>query len=325
MIRHLKTILGIFATIGLMAAGLMYWHYIDNNPSTDNAYLNANRVYVNANVSGQLTKLLVQDNQLIKQGELLFTIDDAPLIMAFEQAKAQVNIAEIALANDQKTVHQAQVAIMQAKAQFDLDKKNSDRIHTLVQDGKASKAEGDKNDAQFTGSTANLSSRKDQYQQALLALQKDKAQLKYAKSQLTQASLNIQYSRVYAPTSGKIAQLTIRPGDMIRQGQSIFSIIEQTHWWVDANFKETQLKNIKPGQKATIYVDMLPNHPLEGCVESISPATGNSFSLLPAENAAGNWVKITQRIPVKIRLSPSEIPLTLGASATVTVHTKQNG
>lgn len=317
-----KTLYSTLAAIGLCGGGYFYWQYTANNPSTDNAYLNANRVNVNANISGQVQSVFAKDNQLVKKGELLFTINDAPLRIALKQANAQVKMANIALESDKKALITAKAAITQAQAQLKLDTKNTARIHSLVKKGDVSLAENDRNEAQFQASHAALTTRKQQYQQALLAQNKDKALLKLALAQQEQAKLALSYTQVKAPIAGKITQLNLQKGNMIRQGQAVFSIIDQTQWWVDANFKETQLKQIRPGQSATIVLDMRPTPALKGTVESISPATGNSFSLLPAENAAGNWVKITQRIPVKIILAPTQQPLTLGASANVTVHTK---
>ncbi len=310
--------------VSIGSASYTYWQHLEDNPSTDNAYLSAHRTDINANISGQLSELLVKNNQYVKKGDLLFRIDDKPLTIALKKANADINIAKFTLKSNKEALNMAKTAITQAKAQFLLDKKNTLRIEALVKNGRASLAEGDKNSTQFTVSSAALTARRNQYQQTLLSLSKDKAHLKYAYAMFEQAQLNLTYRNIYAPSAGKIAQLFMRPGNMIKQGQSVFSIIDQSTWWIEANYKETQVGKIKVGQSATITLDMHPNTTLVGHVESISPATGGSFSLLPAENAAGNWVKVTQRIPITIVLAPTNTALILGASARVSIHTQPN-
>lgn len=140
---------------------------------------------------------------------------------------------------------------------------------------------------------------------------------------MAQAQLNLKYTHITAPTSGFIANLTLRQGDTVTAYQQLFALIDNQSWWVQANFKETQLTRIRPGQSATIKVDMYPRRTFSGRVMSISSAAGASFSLLPPENASGNWVKVTQRFPVKVLITAHDprYPLRLGASSTVTINT----
>lgn len=153
------------------------------------------------------------------------------------------------------------------------------------------------------------------------ALQTAAASLKLAKAELDQATLNLAWTRIIAPTSGWVTNMTLRDGDNITANQPLFALISDETFWLDANFKETQLENIQAGQRAVISVDMYPNVTFEGVVQSISGGTGAVFSLLPPQNATGNWVKITQRIPVRILFTHinRRYPLRIGASSNVTV------
>lgn len=148
--------------------------------------------------------------------------------------------------------------------------------------------------------------------------------LQIAKSNLDKAKLDLEYSVVKAPEDGYIVKLDLRPGATVSAYQPLFSLIGTREWWVDANFKETDLERIKTGQKATIKVDLYPNHIFHGLVDNISRGSGASFSLLPAENATGNWVKVTARFPVRVSITDTnpQFPLRVGASASVTINTK---
>jgi len=152
-------------------------------------------------------------------------------------------------------------------------------------------------------------------------LQSAQANLQLAKANLVQAELDLQYTHIYAYDDGNVSQVTLRVGDTVTANQSLFVLISNSEFWVDANYKETQLKHVRVGQSATIEVDMYPGKQFRGVVESISGGSGNAFSLLPPENATGNWVKITQRVPVRVRfLQPeAQYPLRIGTTATVTI------
>lgn len=156
---------------------------------------------------------------------------------------------------------------------------------------------------------------------AVTALQTASASLMLAKATLNEATLNLGWTNLVAPTSGWVTNMSIRAGDNVTASQPLFALISDENFWVDANFKETQIENIRPGQRATIELDMYPGITFDGVVQSISGGTGTVFSLLPPQNATGNWVKITQRVPVKIQFThpTNQYPLRIGASASVNV------
>ena len=200
------------------------------------------------------------------------------------------------------------VAVDKARAQLAMAEANlfnaqqtAERVTKLVAKTVLSKQDGD-------NATANL--------------QNTAAAVAVAKSNLAEAELDLQYSSVTAPTSGWVTNMNLRNGSIVTANQPLFALVSNHEYWVDANFKETELQRIKPGQKAEITVDMYPDRSFKGVVESISSGSGTVFSLLPPQNAIGNWVKVTQRIPVKIRIldMDQDYPLRIGTTASVTIN-----
>lgn len=202
-----------------------------------------------------------------------------------------------------------QIAVNKASASFDaqqaiyiLAEQNAQRILKLVKLGQQPKAAGD---------------------QATSQLDSTKALLLEKQAQLAQAKLDLEHTRIIASSAGIVTQFSLRPGNNVMANATLFMIVEQQNFWVDANFKETQVARIKPGQTVKIELDMYPNHIFHGTVDAVSSASGSVFSLMPPENASGNWVKVTQRFPVKIIIQDpnSAFPLRAGATATATIDT----
>lgn len=204
----------------------------------------------------------------------------------------------------QIAVDAARAQVEMSEAQLDKASITSKRTNALVKKKYMSPQEGDNTMAQLKTATA---------------------QLEHAKAALRQAELNLTYTEVLAPTSGWVTNVTLRVGDIVIGNQALFALISNEEFWADANFKETEMSMIKTGQKAKIVTDLYPKHPFEGVVESISGGAGGVFSLLPPQNATGNWVKVTQRIPARIRiLNPDpQKQLRIGISATVTVNIRE--
>lgn len=250
---------------------------------TDDAYINANVVQIAPRVSGKINGMNIVNNEYVRQGQLLFSIDDAPFNVALEKANAQLAMNLATLINAQRT---------------------SARTLKLVSKKFVSAQQGD-----------NVSA----------ALKSANAAFELAKATLDQASLDVNWTKIAAPASGWVTNVSLRAGDMVVADQPVFALISDNEFWIDANFKETEMEHIKVGQLATINVDMYPHHPFKGVVDSISGGTGAAFSLLPPQNATGNWVKVTQRVPVRIRVlnTDSHFPLRIGTSASVTVHLRE--
>jgi membrane fusion protein (multidrug efflux system) len=202
----------------------------------------------------------------------------------------------------QIAVDKATAAVAGQQATLFLAEQNAHRTLRLVKAGQESKAAGDQAQSQWDNARAALAS---------------------YESQLAQAQLDLQHTRITAPRSGIVTQFLVRPGNNVTAGTTLFMLVEQDHFWVDANFKETQVAHLKPGQPVKIVLDMYPKQVFQGIVDAVSSASGSVFSIMPPENASGNWVKVTQRFPVKIVIQNPDphYPLRAGATATATVNT----
>lgn len=306
---------------------LIYLYESYYYPSTDDAYANANVVYISAQVQGQVDKVMVIDHQTVKANDLLFTLDKTPFIAAYHQAEAQLKSNQQQVLVDQAAIKVAQANLAESQANEVLAAQQAKRILALVKQGYASKEQGDENIANLKAMQAQVQSNKAAILQAQQNLTVQKAQVTAAEANLKTAATNLTYTEVYTPVDGIVANITLRPGAIVTPGINLFAVIDTAaqSYWVDANFKETQLKRIRPGQEADVVFDMYPGVTFHGVVQSISGGSGAAFALLPAENATGNWVKVTQRFPVRVIIPPEQLkadyPIRVGATALVTVDT----
>ncbi|HKU12981.1 MAG TPA: HlyD family secretion protein [Steroidobacteraceae bacterium] len=317
---------GIAAVVllAVIVAGIYYWIESQHYVSTENAYVNANRIDIAAQVSGPIVAIHVRDQQQVKKGDLLVEIDQRPYRIAADSAQAQLELAYQTTSQESAAVAAARAQVTQRQAELRNAQSNERRVRDLIerklisqQSAEAMITEAETAQAAVHAADANL-------QQALSALGeagKRNATVRAAISRLDQANLDLEYTRITAPSGGRIANFGLRPGSSVQAGIVLFAIISDEEYWVDANFKETELDRIRPEQRATIEVDMYRHHEFHGVVESLSAGSGTAFSLLPAQNATGNWVKVTQRVPVRIRvLDPDpKYPLRVGTTATVRV------
>lgn len=202
----------------------------------------------------------------------------------------------------QIAVNKAEANVVAEQAALVLAQQNATRILHLVQMDQASKAAGDQAQSQLDSAKANLMA---------------------SQAQLAQARLDLEHTRIIAPNSGIVTEFVLRPGNNVVADTTLFMIVIEKDFWIDANFKETQVARIKPGQPVKITLDMFPHHTFHGVVDAVSSASGSVFSIMPPENASGNWVKVTQRFPVKIMIQDQtpEFPLRAGSTATVTIDT----
>jgi membrane fusion protein (multidrug efflux system) len=319
-----QALVGILVVVVLAVVGWWYSGYSDTHPSTSDAYLGRHVVRVAAQVSGPVQAVRVSNNQAVKAGDLLLTIDPKPFDLAVQQAEARLAQAQQNLAADDARVDAAAAQLALANANADEATRHAQRIAALVAKGSASKDEGGsaeqaRQDAQdaLTGARAGLAAAK----AARGALGDRNAAIEEARAALDQARLNLAYTRISAPADGVVGAFELRPGSYVEAGTPLFALVESHDVWVDANFKETALPRIHPGQPATVTVDLLPGRTFRGEVEGLSPASGAAFSLLPPENATGNWVKVTQRFAVRVRILDPVPELRVGASAEVSIDT----
>jgi len=322
-----KRILILTLAIVLGALGIWaYQMYSARYPSTEDAYVDANVVRVAPRVTGTIATLNVANHQYINKGELLFTIDATPFHFALERASAQLALAkreveqaQAAVASTAAEVHNRQVLLDNAKAKLE-------RARRLVKHAYISSEQVTDAEADFKSAGANLQVAQARLEEAKKQLGKagdSNDRIVQAKAILDQAQWQLDNTTITAACSGQISELSLQPGNVVSADRGVFVLVCNNRYWVDANFKETQLEHIRAGQPAKVVVDMYPDHPFHGVVENISAATGSAFSLLPPQNANGNWVKVIQRIPVRIRIDNPDptFPLRVGTSTTVTIDT----
>jgi membrane fusion protein (multidrug efflux system) len=322
-----NTMIWIAIAIALCMGVYGYFLYQKYWPYTDDAYVNAHYIYEAAQVSGPVSEVFVHNNEFVRKNQLLFEIDPQPFQAVVDQQAANLKLAIQQMEADIAGVNVAVANVNAAKAELTVNQKNYDRTIALVQKGQSSVASGDDALGQLQSSQAQLIATQNQLIQAQKTLGdvgNRNAQIKMARAELKSARLNLSFTRIYAPADGYITNFdNVRVGTMITAQQTVFQLVESQKWWVYANYKETQMARMKPGQPVTISIDMYPGVHFKGYIDSISRGSGSIFSLLPPENATGNWVKVTQRFPVKIIITDIDpkYPLRAGSSSEVTVNT----
>ncbi|MBL9061832.1 HlyD family secretion protein [Tabrizicola sp.] len=330
--RPLRKALLMLSVPALLVAGVGGWWLTGAaQESTENAYLHQARISVAPTVAGRVVAVNVHELQPVKAGDLLFQVDPQPYELAVAQAQAAVNAARL-------QVEQLKAALAQAEAQAALAADDATyqadelaRQQALSGKGVTSTSALDETrhasqQAREKAEVAKLTA--DAARAALggdpAAATDDHPAVRAAMAELDRANYNLSVTRVTAPADGVIYQAaSFHEGVMLAAGQPVFALVETGEAWVDANFKETQLADLAPGQKAEVEFDAAPGRTFTGTVEAIGAGTGAEFSLLPAQNATGNWVKVTQRVPVRIKLDDpaGAAALASGLSADVTVDT----
>lgn len=322
-----KRILTLVAVVGAGALGIWgYEIYSARYPSTEDAYVDADVVRVAPRVTGRITTLAVSNNQPVSSGDLLFAVDPAPFRFAVQQAAAQLALAkrevaqaEAAVASAEAEVHNRQVLLDNASAKLRRARRLAKQNY--ISDESVTDAEAD-----FNGAQANLQVAQAKLEEARRQLGRpgnDNDRIAQARAMLDHAQWELDNTRVSAACAGQISELQVQPGNVVSADKDVFVLVCNKHYWVQANYKETQLEAIRPGQPADVLVDMYPHHHFQGVVESVSAAAGSVFSLLPPQNANGNWVKVIQRVPVRIKIDNPDpaFPLLVGTSSTVTIDT----
>lgn len=327
--RWIALVAVVVATVG---GAFVYWRYSALYPTTENAYVGTDIVRVAPEVSGPVVRVYVHTDETVKADDPLFDIDPTLYDAQLRNARAQFDAAAAAAGTAADGLKAVATKLEEKRAALE------DAAQTY-QKAKEGQAADQPSSAALTDAEKGWQDALKAYRDAEAEFSKaeDKSltvttptvQLRAAAAQLQKATHDRVKTHVIAPADGILSNVTLRPGATLQAGTPLFAIIEGDSWWVDSNFKETDLARIKTGQKAEIRLDMYPGVTFDGVVESISAGSGATFSVLPPENATGNWVKVTQRFPVRIRLAnlpdASERPLRVGASATVTIDTTQDG
>jgi membrane fusion protein (multidrug efflux system) len=330
------------AAVAALAGGAWYgWDYWTVGQylvSTDDAYVKADNTTIAPKVSGYLHEVLVGDNEPVKAGQVLARIDERDFRVALDQAKADVAAAQAAITSKQAQLEVQQAAIDAAKATIEVDqatvtfaaqenKRYTDLATTgygSVQNAQQAQARNAGAQAAIQRDTANLASALKQVDLLRAEIVQANAALTRARAVESQAELNLGYTTVTAPIDGIVGNRTLRTGQFVQAGTQLMSLVPVAGAYVVANYKETQLTDVREGQAVKIAVDMFPGQVVYGHVDSIAPASGQEFALLPPDNATGNFTKVVQRIPVKIALdrdNSSPIELRPGMSVIPTIET----
>jgi len=331
---RLRWVLMLGGVIVALAAALIYYLFTGRYESTDDSEVMAAQTSISANVAGRVVELDVHDNQLVRRGEVLFRLDEQPLRIAVEEAQAKLDATRLQIQAARASYLHELDAIAAARATLAYQQREFARQQSLVKSGISSRAQYESTEHALQLAQTDLSSAQQQAN-TYLALLGGSAHLDVnhhplvleAQAALDNANLQLSYASIRAPSDGvvtKVEQLQV--GDYINVATPVFSLISDEDVWVEANFKEDQLTYMRAGQSATVKIDAFPGRRFKAQVVSLSPGTGAEFSLLPPENATGNWVKVVQRVPVRVKLLdatnalPTDAHLS-GLSANVTVDT----
>ena len=337
-----RAILGaalLTASAAAIDFGYHYWTVGRFLEATDDAYVQADYTTVAPKVSGYIADVLVQDNQRVKAGQVLARIDDRDFKTALDQAKANVAAADAALRNfDAQTqlqnsiIEQQKAAITATEASLKFAHQDYVRYQDLMKDGFGTVQRAQQTEASLTEKAAQLQNNRAGLQAALTKISviatgraEAEAQRDRALAAAHQAELNLSYTTVVAPVDGTVGARSLRVGQLVQAGTQLMAVVPLHAVYVVANFKETQLTHVRDGQAVAVQVDGFPGDKVIGHVDSLSPASGLEFALLPPDNATGNFTKIVQRIPVKIDLSGNSALAGLlrpGMSVEATIDTR---
>ena len=318
----------IVAVLAILYAARIFFHSLTHE-STDDAFIDAHIVSIAPKIAGKISAVPVRDNQFVKKGDLLLEIDPRDIDAALAQKRAAIDVAKARLENAQMSAEQAEAHVntllaayaaakaSTAAAAAETNKVRADleRNSGLIASGAISKQDFQHSQSDATSSEATLESKQKQLQAAEAYAQEGRkqagsaraqanaaaAEVAQAEAELRQTELQKSYTKITAPEAGRVTNKSVEPGNYVQVGQPLFAIVPP-RVWVVANFKETQLTYMRAGQPAEVEVDAYPSRSLHGHVDSIQAGSGARFSLLPPENATGNFVKVVQRVPVKIAL-----------------------
>src|SRR5271167_4122328 len=330
LVRRVLFVVAIVVAAAAAIPGYRYYLEIESHVSTDDAYVDGTVALVSSRVAGTVTNVYVEDNWTVKEGQLLLTLDSRDYDVKVDQAQAMLERARQSVDELYAGVDAAKAGVSLVASQLKQARIDFQRAKSLKEQGVVSAQQYDQADTGLRIAKADEALAEHQLTQAQAALgsentdhsRYDRPVVRQAEAALEAARLDLSYTKITAPFAGVVTHKTAHAGNRVQVGEPLLAIVPLGKLYVTANFKETQLTEVRVGQKAEIVADIYPDYTYKGHVDSISMGTGAAFSILPPENATGNWVKVVQRVPVKIVIEgpePQDKPLRLGLSVEVTI------
>ncbi len=314
-------IVGAVIAVGLIA-GYFYSSYRRTHVTTDDAFIDGNIHTIAAKINGTVKAVLVNDNQAVKKGDLLVEIDPVDYATKLQEAKSALGVERAKLSEADAKIESAKANLELARANLKLAETDKVRAEKLIKEQVIPQERYDRAMTTYEVTSAQVKAAEELLRQAETQKVTQVSTIEQKKAVAELADLTVNYTKIYAPVDGYVTKKAVQLGNQIQAGQPLLAVVSLNDIWVTANYKETEMGGIRPGQKVTIKVDSFPGKTFAGKVDSIMAGTGVTFSLFPPENATGNYVKVVQRIPVKIVLDEGTDKghlLRIGMSAEPTV------